>query len=330
MVDIAVVYRKPVSTEYLLKGIYNINGKYLDNIDELDYIYNHHEELLKVISGLTRKQLDKDLARVDRELAFLYDMYSERVDLRSWTIDARIRALEDQAMMAPLGGRKIGLITRVIGLKLFRNTYINRPLKGIKDEIRRKEADKNELMANGPELIEGHYKRLMDTYNFIHNNRSLLENAKREEEVVNSLSKLANDYHVINNINLSQNNKMSSIARKPPMPCSIAHIVVGPTGLYLIMMMPPGDLKSDESQKCLRQAIYINRNVKKFLQMNDISEYDVKPRTVLVTFNKGYTGEYLGESVDIVSLDRLSMYLKHRNYRIPNFTVDEMVRMFNR
>jgi hypothetical protein len=331
MVGIAVVYRKAVSTEYLLSGVYSINGKHLDTLDELDYIYNHYEELFTLISGLTRKQLDNDIARVDRELTLLNYMYSERVALRSWTIDSRIRALDDQAKTARPGRKKIRLKARAFGLKLYRNTYINRPLRGIKEEIRRKEADKNVLMTNGPELIEGHYRKLTDTYNFIHNNRLLLENARREEEIINSLSKLGNDYHVINNVNLNRNNKLPvKIARKPLLPCTIAHIVVGPTGLFLIIMMPSGDLKSEESQKCLRQAIYINRNVKKFLQMNDLSEYEVKPRTVLVTLNQGYSGEYPGESIDIVSLDRLSRYLKHRNCRITNYTVDEMVHLFNR
>lgn len=331
MVDIVLVYRQSGSTEYLLGVFHEINGKSPNQLDDLEFFYENYQEIYQEVLDLAWRQLDEEIARINQELAILNDKLEHMESFRSWSIDTRLEELRYQATASRYIARKIGLRARAFILAAFRNLYINRPLRSINAEIRRKESYKNGLIAMELQRIEDHYQKLMDTYNFIHANRSLIEDAKREEKIVQALSILGNDYHVINNVGLGYSRKLLlQTVRKALIPCRITHVVIGPSGLFIIKMMLSDDMKTEESQKCLRQAVYINRKVKQFLQMHDLSEYEVKVRTVIVTFDGNYSGTHIGESLDLVSADRLGMYIKKRKYRLTNDTIDELVGLFSR
>lgn len=76
-------------------------------------------------------------------------------------------------------------------------------------------------------------KKVNDSYRFIEDKRTFLAGAFSEEVVISTLSRLPDDYHIINDANLQFSPPIHWKEKDETIyMCQIDHIVIGPTGIF--------------------------------------------------------------------------------------------------
>jgi hypothetical protein len=321
----AIVYRNPGNLEFLMKGFYGINGKCLDRLEDIESFFDNYQELYLEIEERAKQQVDEEIARLDRELIKLYDEYSEKVADRSWSVDGEIRHLHFLARTSPGLWNRTRLGARASVESLLRNRKVHRPLSVFRQEIRLKKQRKKDLITRKSALVDETCQRLSDTYSFIYSHLTLLEAARREEKVVEVLSKLSNEYHVINDVSLRWHRPGPGASGFTALSDRVDHVVIGPTGLFLILVPD-----HEDTATVVGRAARNNRDMGRFLRRHGLMEYEARPQSVIVSFTDNARWDHAGESIDIVPPNRLNMYVKRQKNSLTPRTIELVVRLLSR
>jgi len=207
---VARVYGISGSSRYILKGLQPVNGKKLTTFDEINDFYHNYEKILEETRKNSTEQQEEILQGLN-------------------TDEERLELLLKQCNTQQKNGHNnfFAIICSTVQ-GYFSKYKINKDLRTVRTR-------KEHLIAYKQRNIENECNKVTDSFHFIEQNKSFLIGAYAEEQVIQILSQLPDEYVVINDVNLRF---------KPPiywkekndhiLTSQIDHIAIGPTGMYLI------------------------------------------------------------------------------------------------
>ena len=161
-------------------------------------------------------------------------------------------------------------------------------------------------------IIQKEYNNIKSSYDFLKANETYLIGSKGEETVINALSRLSDEYFVLNDINLRFHpalfwNKTGEYIKT----CQMDHIVTGQTGIFVLETKNWTSSNIENKTDHLRWQVnrsgfalrsYIQDNYSSFLDRPEIF-------CVVVSISGKNAGWKLDRSIDAVSPNQLCDFI---------------------
>ncbi len=211
-----------------------------------------------------------------------------------------------------------------------RNHHIRGPYTMLSRQLDEVHSKKLHHINNKQTVIEKECNPLRRTYNFLISNESFLIGAQGEEYVIEALSQLSDEYHIINDVNIRFERaiywkKYDEYIKN----CQIDHIVAGPTGIFLV-----------ETKNWKRSDIEIKSNklIHQVKRANLALWYYIKDyyrgrkdqpnvRNVIISMKGSNSGCYLDKYIDIITPSQICNYIKNRQAVLPETSVIKFVKI---
>jgi hypothetical protein len=328
----ARIHRISGSTKYLINGTLPLQGKKFETLEEIRHFYDHHEEVLAATTeSLARQQdaiilgLGNDEVRLDREL-------QEAIARTTVEVDAAIHELDLNSKQDP------GILIRA-GYRVWywiavalRNYNINSPNSGLARELNGVRNRKRQQMIAKDSLIQQESYNITCSYVFLKKNETFLVGADGEEYVIIVLSQLPAGYHVINDVNLHFHKAIrwreyNEYIRN----CQIDHVVVGPTGIFLLETKnwKASDIR-EKSGDLRRQILRSKTALWYYLKDRYHRGEELNIRPVVVSI-KGSAGGYKPDKyIDVVPPRDLCRTITTSKSALSDEAIEKLVRVIVR
>ncbi len=316
--------------------------KLVDNYKEApEKIKNKKIEELKNEIDEIRNKIEKLKFEYDKEITERKEKLLKEKKELDWFIEVYSRDVNNIFKKIINYYKKRKFIERKEWIEKFFDYELNRPFKSIIDEIKSWQSDLDYRQDNFDKIVEEKYNEEVNflnlVYNTIKSNKEFYYGAIGEQMVLDKLKSLPDEYTIINNFqhkfsrpvpDRKNNDFIYSV--------QIDHILVGPTGLYLIETknwsknsMDDLDLYSPIKQikrsslalfALLNQAIrqgYLSR----FL--DPWGEEQISPKKILVVINHKPEQEY--QFVKILTPGELEKYILNEKVFFTKEQVENLV-----
>lgn len=153
-----------------------------------------------------------------------------------------------------------------------------------------------------------------------------------EETVINALSRLPDEYHLFNDVNLRFHPPIHWKEKNDYIKSSqIDHIVVGPTGLFLVetknWKLSDIETKSDKLvYQVRRSSLALWYYLRKHYARNNVP----KTRNVIISVQGCRPGQRLEPHIDITTPNRLCEYITRGASALPTAAVERLVAVIGR
>jgi len=325
----AKIYGISGSTKYLLNGTRPIHGKKLATLEDITHFHSNYEAILAETEITVQQQQDemilglgKDEVRLDSQLRESIAHRTLEVDGNINKINAKIQTTENVFIF--LGYK----IQYWIAISL-RSHRIHSPFSHISRELHNVQSRKASLIANQSYVIKNECNKVIYTQNFITENISFLIGAKGEEHVINVLSQLPDEYHILNDVKLYFNRYIYWRKRNEHIKtCQIDHIVIGPTGIFLLetknWKSSDIEMKSDKLKHQVQRAGY-----SLWYSLKDHYRWGKMPkiRSVVVSMHGSQPGQRFDKYIDVVPPHRLCGYITTRNSILSEDVIHKLIRL---
>ena len=315
------------STQYLLNKTQPIQGKKLSNLKEIHQFYNDYENILADTEIKIRQQQDEIIAGLTNKELVLFLQLENGISERTKEVNGDIDEISNKIKTTNNFLRKLGYQFQYL-LALSAKSYrINSPYSGVKNEIRKIDQRKKKVIREKQFLIKNECKNIIDSYNALKKNRSFFWGADGEELVIQELSQLPDSYHVLNDVNLYFNRPVYWKEKKEYIITSqIDHIVVGPTGIFLLetknWKLSDISIKSDELiHQVNRSSLALWYYLKNYYWKNEMP----KIRKVVVSVQGYVSNQKIDQYIDITTPYRLCGYITSREPILSENTIQNLI-----
>lgn len=314
----ASVYGISGSTQYLLNGIQTINGKKLTNLEEIIQFYKNYEKILEETEVTVRKQQDEIISNLSTDEARLDNHLKEGIARRTLEVEGNINNLRNKIDKTRKFFPQLKYQLQYWIENNLRSYRINSQFSGELIELEKVRTRKANLISNKQRVIQNECNKVRASYQFLDQNKSFFIGAHGEELIIDYLSQLSNEYHILNDVNLHFKPAIYWKEKKNYIISSqIDHIVIGPTGVFLVetknWKSSDIDLKSDELIFQVRRSSYA---LWKYL----INYYqrDTMPKiwNVIVSTHGFNSNQKLDKYIDVITPNQLARYITRRETTI--------------
>jgi len=223
------------STRYLLNGTRPIGGRKLTTLDEIAYFQKNYEMILAERAATIGSQQDDLIASLSKNEVSLDQKIKGDIAKRTTEVYTHILDINTKIESTGSFFPRSAYIVQFWMANFLSSPRIHFPSYGTKLELKIVQYRKTKTITNKPETVRKSCWDIIQTQAFLKANSSFLAGAYGEEEVIRVLSRLSDDYHVLNDVNLNFEKSIYwKEHREYIKTCQIDHIVVGPTGLFLL------------------------------------------------------------------------------------------------
>ena len=328
----AHIHRNSGSTQHLINGTRSINGKKLATLDEIQHFYDHYDEILTVTQTTIARQQDELILNLGNDESRLDQQLHDAIIRKTNEVDENIDDLNRMITFEKRFFTRTGYRLRHWIAVTLRDRHIHGPCTGIANELRTVRERKNHHINNKQSVIQKECYNITSSYEFLKTNETFLIGAYGEEAVINAISCLPDEYHILNDVNLHFQNAIHWRERDEYIKnCQIDHIVVGPTGIFLIETKnwKPSDieLKSDKLKyQGRRSSLALWYFLKDFYWRNEWP----KIRNVIVSMNGSPSGRRPDKYIDIVTPYQLCGYITSRKNALSDDAIHKLVGIISR
>jgi sulfur relay (sulfurtransferase) DsrC/TusE family protein len=318
------------STRYLLNGSKSINGKRLATLEEIIHFQSNYEEILietKIAAG--KRQDEIILSLSDRETN-LDQQLQDDINKRTREVYTHIIEINDRIVASDSFFVILAYLIQFWGANLISSYRIHLPLIGQKWNLWRLRKRKEKTIADKPHMIKSACKNITDTQQFLSYNNSFLIGADGEEHVISVLSQLPDEFHILNDVNLHFFDSIYWRERRERIRnCQIDHLVIGPTGIFLLetknWKRSDIKIKSDDLKRQVRRANYA---LWYFLKDHyGFFEKSPKIRNVVVSLHGSEPDMRIDKYIDVISPYRLCGYITARESTLSEVSIHKLIRL---
>lgn len=328
----AQIHRTSGSTHYLLNGTKSINGKKLQSLHELRYLHDHYEEILAETELTAAMREDEIIFRLSSDEIRLNKQLHEGIIKRKQEVDRDIGEVKNKIEAARNPVSRTGYKLQYWIAVSQRNRRINRPFSKDVRELKNVQFYRKKRLENKQSVIRNECANVAGSYVFLKENQSFLIGAHGEEQVITHLSRLPDDYHIVNDVNLHFNRaihwkKGDEYIRN----CQIDHVVVGPTGIFLLETKnwKPSDIeiKSHELKHQVGRANYALWYV-----LKDSYRRTEVPgiRNAVISMNGTPSGRKLDRFIDVMIPHEICDYISRREVTLSEDDVKNVIEIITR
>jgi tetratricopeptide (TPR) repeat protein len=310
----AHVYGISGSTHHLLKGMQPINGKKITNLEEIIQFYNNYEKILQETEITVRKQQDEEILNTSNQETMLDAELKEGLARKTREVYKTISELETKIQGSRNIFAKLKYQFQYWKENRMRTNRINSQFSGDFKELNNVRIRRSNLIANEEKVIQNECNKVRDSFQFLEQNKPFLIGAQGEELVIGHLSQLPNEYHVFNDVNLHFRPVIYWKEKNDYIISSqIDHLVIGPTGVFLIetknWKSSDIDVKSGDLVFQVRRSSYAL-----WRYLNQYYRRDPVPtRWNVIVSTQGYhSDQKLDKFIDVISPGQLSWYITQR------------------
>lgn len=310
----AIIHGISGSTQYLINGTRPINGKKVVTLDEIHHLYDHYEDVLTETERTISRQQDEIILGLTNDESKLNRQLQEAISKRTAEVDQNITELNEKSNTAGNVISKIGLRMQYWIAITLRNRQIQRPFSDISGELSDVQGRKRRHIENKLEIVQAECNTVTCSYNFLKSNETFLIGADGEELVISVLSQLSDDYHVINDVNLHFDRAIHWRERNEYIKhCQIDHIVVGPTGIFMLETKnwKPSDIEL-KSNELKRQVDRSSLALWYYLKNYYGNEKGPSVRKVIVSIHGSSPERKFDKYIDVVAPNQLCWYITGR------------------
>jgi len=319
-------------THYLIGGTRPIRGKKIETLDELHHLHNHYEEVLNETKTSISRQYDEIITSLSHEESRLQQQLDEGIARHTREVDRRISEINAKLLNVDGFAVRIRFTFHYWVAVILRSHHIHGPQKGNVRELNRVRHDKNAQINTKTSAINDEYINISRSFKFIKENQTFLAGADGEEYVIEVLSRLPAEYHIINDVNIHFNKAIYwKKGHEHIRNCQIDHVVVGPTGIFLLetknWKSSDIELKSDKlKHQVERSNLALWYYLKEFYWRSEWPRI----RTVVVSMNNSPSGRKPDKYIDIMTPHRLCDYIASRKIALSEDVVHKLVRIIAR
>jgi hypothetical protein len=310
-------------TRFLVDGIKPINGKKLSTFAEIDFFFNNYSIILSHTKKIITKQQDELISSLNTSEILLNNQIAEDISRQRREEEAHIIDLQKKIEMSESFLRKgYHFVDYVIAkIKTYAGIY---PSREAIRELRNIQDCKTKAIKLKPLIIKDAEKNINDAKWFLTFNTSFFMGAQGEEQVIQILSALSDEYHILNDVCFDNGDFKTD--SKSIETYQIDHVVIGPTGLFLLETKNWKVLDSEEKiQKLAQQMRRSNNALRKYLR---IKYGDVIPwiQGIAVSIHGNQSGLRISH-IDIITPDRLFEHIVNRKKSLLNSKIDKLVKI---
>jgi hypothetical protein len=184
-------------------------------------------------------------------------------------------------------------------------------------------------IGNRDHAIQNEYRNVIENHKFLKENEPSLIGAQGEEHVITVLSELPDDFHVMNDVNLRfQNYIFWKKHHEYIKTCQIDHIVIGPTGLFLLETKnwKRSDIQ-DKSGDLTHQVNRANYALWHYLKDNYGRNDLPKIRQVVISMHGSPVGHKADSFIDVIPPGRLCSYITSREGQLSEDAINKLIRL---
>ncbi|MHB8164057.1 MAG: nuclease-related domain-containing protein [Methanoregula sp.] len=220
------------STRYVLKGIKPINGKQLATFEEINHFYNNYDTVLTEIREHAEKRHDKQIADLHAKESQLDQQIKEGIDQRTREVNQHILEINEKIETSQNFFLRIIYIMQFWGACRLSQYRIKEPFHEDLNKLEQIRYAREHPTATIDQIIQNERMIVINNHKFLKENETWFKGAAGEEQVINILTGLPDGYHVLNDVILN----FQKFIYNPQYleKCQIDHIVIGPTGLFLL------------------------------------------------------------------------------------------------
>jgi hypothetical protein len=315
------------STTYLLKGTKVINGKKLGTLEDITHFHSNYETVLAETEITVQQQQDEIIHGLGSDEVRLDNQWQESIARRTVEVNGNINEIKTKIKATENVFRFVGYKVQYwIAIQL-RSHRIHSPCSHISRELKNVQSRKASLIANKPHVVKKECKNIIETQKFLTENISFLAGAQGEELVINALTHLSDEFHVLNDVNL-QFSKAIHWREKDEYikTCQIDHIVIGPTGIFLVETKnwKTSDIES-KSDKLIWQVR--RSSLALWYYLKDYYRRGESPRiwTVIVSMHGSHPGQRLDKYIDLITPYQLCGYIGGRKSVLSENAVKKLI-----
>jgi hypothetical protein len=311
-------------TRFLIEGMQPVNGKKFATFEDIISFKDNYSTILSDTKKIVTKQQDELIESLTLREIRLNDQIHADIARREEAVKSHIKDLHNKVEECEPLLWKISLFLDyfVAKLKSYRGIY---PSTEAVQELRDIQKRKAMTIKQKPLAIESAEKSVIAARWSLTFNTSFLIGAEGEEQVIQRLSKLSDEYHILNDVNFKEvdfkNDKPS------PDTYQIDHIVIGPTGLFLIETKNWKTLDSElKIQKLGQQVRRSNNALRRYLK---VKYGDVIPwiQSIAVSVHGNQSKLKISPYVDIVTPNQLYEYIVNRTKSLPTLKIQKLVEL---
>lgn len=329
----AHIHRISGSTKYLINGTRSIHGKKLETLEEIQHFYDHYDEILTETRLTVEHQQNEIILGLSNEEIQLTKQLQDAITHQTEKVDKEIHELN--LRIAEKNGffRKISYRLKYWYVISFRDHHIHGPCKNIANNLQTVQSRKNHHINTKDSVVRRECYNISCSYEFLKTNESFLIGAQGEEAVISALACLPDEFHVLNDVNLHFHKAIHWKERDEYIKnCQIDHIVVGPTGVFLLetknWKSSDIELKSEKLKHQVRRASlalwYFTKDY--YFGKKD----QPKVFSVVISLNGSTTGRKLGQYIDVISPYQIHHYIAHRDHILSEGAVDKFLKIISR
>lgn len=315
------------STRYLLNGTRQIHGKRLATLKDITEFLDNYQEILAEAEMVEAKRQDEIILALENRETALDQQLESDIKKRTEEVLTRIIKIHEKIEATESFFAILMYLIQFWGANWVSSYRIRLPFIRAKWNIRRHKKRKEKAIADKPRAIRSACKDIIESQQFLSRNNLFLTGAKGEQQVIDVLSKLPDEYHILNGVNLHFFDPMYWWKRKDKIRYfQIDPIVIGPTGLFLVgskdwkgadIQIKTGDLK--------RQVRLANHAL--WVYMKDeyrFYEKNPKIRCVIVSLQGSHADLKIDTDIDVIAVEKLPEYVTARESTLSAMNVERL------
>jgi hypothetical protein len=310
-----------------------LQGKKPATYGEVRHFYDHYEKILAETDVTIGRQYEEMIGRLGTDKARLDRQLQENIARQTIFVDKNLEELRERIAGA---GNFFTRFSRKVHYWIAesrREYHIRSPFAGISSELKSVQARMAEHIRDKQTAIQRECDNASVSYQFLKAHESYLIGAYGEEAVISALSRLPDNFHVINDVHLKFPralfwNKTGEHIKS----CQIDHIVVGPSGVFLLETK--NWKASDIGKKSDKLIWQMNRS--RFALWSYILEYypwsleRPEIHKLVVSLNNPVADLKLDRDIDVVSPKELPGYISRWKPILSNREITKFVGIVNK
>jgi hypothetical protein len=311
-------------TRILLNKIKPIHGKRPTTLDEILFIRDNYSTFLEKAKETASKQQDDLIAsltheeiQIDQQIK--NDIAKQEKDRETHIENLCCKVEESESffpMIKYLLQYFIAILTSGMGIKP-PEEYV-RKLRNVKER-------KSIIIRQKASFVENSVKDIYETQSFFLANYSFITGAEGEELVIRALSGLSDEYYIINDVffNLSSNiNEEKSTSEET---VQIDHIVIGPTGLFLLETKNWEKYDSEWKDEKLKYQVHrANRAMRRYLKTK-FGNSMPWTQSVVISIQSNQPEMKIDQYIDMIAPSHLCEYIRQKKRHVSNEKINDIV-----
>ncbi|MDD5144061.1 nuclease-related domain-containing protein [Methanoregula sp.] len=300
------------STRFLLDGTKPVHGRKMATLAEITEFLEHYPELLAGAASVEEKRQDEIIHALEDREAELNREMAEGIEQRTKDVYTSILAINDRIEASESFFVVLWLLIRFWGANQISGWRIHFPSTAVRWKLWKLKREWEKAIATRTCSVSSASRDITATKQFLTKNSSYLIGAKAEQQVIDALSQLPDDCHIMSGVNLRRFDTAYWWRKKDEIRFQqIDPVVIGPTGLFLIgtknwsgadIELKTGDIK--RQVKVATHALWVYmKDEYRFYERNP------KIRCVIVSTQGSHPDLKLDKDIDVITLNRLIEYI---------------------